>query len=58
MNIAVFIKRVREMRKAQREYFRWRTQGWLQQAKENERAVDDMLDEYYNEQSRQQRFDF
>lgn len=50
MDIAKFIGRVREMRKCQREYFRWRSSGWLDRAKQAERSVDMDIELYYNDQ--------
>lgn len=49
MDISKFIGKVREMRKCQREYFRWRSQGWLDRAKTAEREVDADLTEYYQD---------
>lgn len=58
MNIGQFIAKVKSMRKAQKEYFRFRSKGWLERAKANEKEVDDMLAEYYEDESKQCRFDF
>lgn len=58
MDIRKFIVEVREMRKAQREYFRYRAQGWLIRAKEHESVVDGMLKEYFDERAIQRGFDF
>ena len=49
MDIGKFIGKVREMRKCQREYFRWRSAGWLERAKNAEREVDADLNEYYQD---------
>lgn len=58
MDFRKFIVEVREMRKAQREYFRYRAAGWLIRAKEHEVEVDRMLKEYFDERAIQKGFDF
>lgn len=58
MDIRNFIVEVREMRKAQREYFRYRAIGWLKRAKEHETKVDSMLKEYFDERAIQRGFEF
>lgn len=58
MDIGKFISKVKSMRTSQRNYFRYRSNGWLERAKEDERVVDEMIVEYYDEQCKQTRFDF
>lgn len=45
-----FIELVREMRNAQKEYFRTRSKDWLNRSKELEREVDAQLQSINNTQ--------
>lgn len=57
MNIGKFIAKVKAMRHSQREYFMWRSSGWLQRAKAEEKEVDDMIEDYYADYYSQRIFD-
>ena len=58
MDIGKFIAKVRDMRKAQREYLRFHSVGWLERAKQEEKAVDGMLKEYFDHRAMERGFDF
>jgi|LUMF01.1.fsa_nt_gb hypothetical protein len=47
---SALVERVREMRAAQKEYFRERSPQWLNQSKQLERQVDRMLSDLENRQ--------
>ena len=49
-----FISAVEEMRRLQREYFRTRQSGVLQEAKQAERKVDQMLDDFRKGKTQEQ----
>ena len=56
MKQAEFIELVREMRFNQRQYFKHRTQGFLEKSKELEKKVDQYLAESRSKSSQQTLF--
>ena len=46
LEVTDYIRKVREMREAQRNYFRTRTSIWLQRSKDLEREVDTLTAKY------------
>lgn len=53
LEVTDYIRKVREMREAQRNYFRTRTSIWLQRSKDLEREVDTLTAKYLPTQSQQ-----
>ena len=49
-----FIAAVEEMRRLQREYFKYRSSGTLQEAKAAERKVDQMIADFHKGKTREQ----
>ena len=49
-----FISAVEEMRRLQREYFKFRSNGTLQEAKQAERKVDQMIADFRKGKTREQ----
>lgn len=49
-----FVTMVEEMRRLQREYFKYRTSGTLQEAKQAERKVDQMIADFHKGKTREQ----
>ncbi len=54
--IVYFFDKVKEMRNAQKQYFRTRSNQWLMQAKELEKEVDRLIDVEENPNKNQLKF--
>ena len=49
-----FVSAVEEMRRLQKEYFKYRSSGTLQEAKQAERKVDQMLADFRKNKTQEQ----